>query len=237
MNHHSDSNVAHYNKGGGGLLAQVVQQIYFPVRLIFFLAFLGGLFFAAVFLAAAFFTDAFLTAFLAATFFAAFFGAILLAAFFIAFWGANFFTAFLMGIFLAAFFAGAFLGAFLGAMPFTAVFAGAFFRVSVTVFTAEITAVLTAPATSDTAAKPYPIANPALSSIVSSAIFRSLIFDLECRHELYMATRNGLLAKNGLFRKFSIATHPELVSLVKSASVYQSAVDGVERTLSFRLSV
>ena len=81
-----------------------------------------------------------------------------------AFLATAFFAAFLAGAFFAAFFAGIF-------------FADPFFKTSATVVTAASNAVLMDPATSDAIAIPYPpIVSPAFSTIVFSAILRSLSF-------------------------------------------------------------
>src|ERR1700678_2175985 len=127
---------------------------------------------------ATFFTDffaAFLVANALTAFFAAFSAVVFLATAFLA--------DFFVGVFVAAFlitffFAGAFLTvfvviAFLTAF-FTAFLADFFFKAPVTAVTAESIAVLIASAASSAAANPIPTANPAFSTMVSSAILRLL---------------------------------------------------------------
>lgn len=126
----------------------------------FFAAFLAGAFLAA--------------AFLAGDFVAAFFAGAFLAAFFdTAFFAGAFFTAF----FATVFFAGVFFAAFL---------ADAFFRPSPT----ELIASLTASATFDAIPSPVPIAAPAFSRIVSSAIFSPLNFRVNATLGIVEAYRN-----------------------------------------------
>src|SRR5579871_1574356 len=122
-----------------------------------------------------FFTD-FLAAFLAgaflpATFLATFFAGL----FFAVFFARAFFAAFLADAFLTAFFAAILLaGAFWVLFLTRAFFCGDFVTTPATVVTAAPTAVLTEPATSSAIAIPYPTTSAAFSTIVFSAIFRSL---------------------------------------------------------------
>src|SRR3984885_834502 len=118
----------------------------------FFAAFLAGAFLPTTFLAI-FFAGLFLAVFLATAFFAAFLA-----------------NAFLTALFAATFLAGAFWAVFL-TMAFVS---GDFVRTPVIVVTAAPTAVLTEPATSSAIAIPYPTASAAFSTIVFSAILRSL---------------------------------------------------------------
>jgi hypothetical protein len=126
--------------------------IYRPPRPTFFAGFATD-FFAAV-LACVFLTDVFLAG--------VFFFAIFLAAFF----PGVFFAAFFADVFLTTFFTSTLVAPFL-----TAFLAGAVFKTPVTALTAELIAALMAPAASEVASNPIPTANPALSTIVSSAIF------------------------------------------------------------------
>ena len=111
----------------------------------------------------------------------------------------DFFAAFLAGTFLTAFFAGVFLGVFfviaffvtvLAGDFFAAFVAGSFFATPVTVVAAAPIAVLMAPATSDAISIPIPTTSPALSTIVLSAIVRSLSPHVHMPLQIVEAYRN-----------------------------------------------